>query len=185
MGYGDGDIEVLDREKRKLAPTNEEREDKIQKTQDAIEYAQSQQHMRDTQNSSLQVRTAVYTDITDILRDENFSLENANEVILLMLESVARIPGIDQREYRQLCVDFEFFQNRVDSEGKKKVARSLARSIIFKIRALVSQSEKLMAGQSGISAINTQNSNQRSTLITPPDKKSPGFFPSGWFGGKD
>ena len=185
MGYGDDDIKSLDRPRSEEPRYVEDSDaDKLERTQDAIEYAQSQQHMRDSQNTALQVRKAVYTDITDIIRDENFSLENAEEVILFMLESVARIPGIDQHEYRQLCVDFEFFQNRVDSEGKKKVARSLARSLIFKTRALVSQSEKLMAGQSGISAINTQSSNSRNTLITPPDKKPPGFFPSSWFGGK-
>jgi hypothetical protein len=112
---------------------------------------------RSPNDQAAQVRAALFA--IPHITEKNFM--EWFPTLQVAIDIVARIPGIDNRVYQELCRDMEDLTDRANSQGRRKIVASKMQKFIFKLRALVSKGDTQITGMTGITALITTNVNQK------------------------
>lgn len=126
---------------------------------------------RPSNDQSAQVRQAIF-ECKLPEKDEEF--RNWIGMMRIAIDAVARIPGIDAYDIDRLNRKFKFIINRANSQGCKAMTESRMQEFVFLLRSYVAKGDVPLQGLTGVSAMITTHSNQK-TEMRYPVQQSPTF----------
>ena len=99
------------------------------------------------------------------------------DMMRIAVDAVARIPGIDGYMVDRLNRKFNFIISRANAQGSKNITASQMQKFVFLLRSLVAKGDTPLAGLTGVGAMITTHTNQKSVQdIRYPQQPSFGLM---------
>jgi hypothetical protein len=98
-------------------------------------------------------------------------------MLITAVDMVARIPGIDKGVVFKLNRRMEDIVDRSHSQGRKRIVASKMQKLIFRLRSYVSMGDTQLLGMTGVTAMITTNTNQKTEVRMPQQPQAQGFWP--------
>ena len=158
------------------APPQQQQQQQLPQGQQGQEqdyyYPGDQWYGKPSNDQAAQVREALFG--CKLPSEEDF--EEWFPTLQAAIDLVARVPGYDSSIYSELNRDMEDLVDRANSQGRKRIVCSKMQKFIFKLRSLVPKGDVQIQGVTGVTAMITQNANQRQEIRMPQQQAQPGLF---------
>lgn len=130
---------------------------------------------RQPNDQASQVRQALFDSKLSTLSDDE--LREWYKLMRIMIERVAKIPGIDAADVDRLYRKFKFLINRANSQGCKAVMETRAQELIMLIELHLAKADVQMPGLSAVGAMITTHTNQKQEVRYPvQQQQAPGIM---------